>query len=124
MTDESTNLIVQALHAIRDEQRKTNDRLDTAILRLESLEKRVGGVEERIGGVDERIDALRIFTVKGLTELNTKMDRLAVVTEKHNAEIHELNTRFDHFLRGEGAKIGKRVAKLETQVSALMKRKR
>jgi hypothetical protein len=87
MNDEMppANLILQALHAIRAEGQKTNERLDSLIGRVGSLES---STNQRLDALNERVDNLRVFTVQGLTDLNTKVDRLAGVVERQGEQLH------------------------------------
>jgi predicted nuclease with TOPRIM domain len=122
-----THLILQALHAIRDEGKQTNERLkqldERLTSRIDNLTDHVDRLDAQLGETNERLESLRVFTVQKLTDLNTKMDegftKLAGAVEQNTAEVHELRDRFDHFLTGEGARLEKRVTRLEDRLDAL-----
>ena len=113
------NLILQALHAIKGSVDKTNERLDVLTVEVKHTNERLDQTNERLDQTNERLDSLREFTVKGLTELNHKMDegfdRLGKALDRQGNEIHQLNERLDNFLTGEGAKLVKRVDTLESE---------
>ena len=118
MNDEMppANLILQALHAIKGSVDKVKVAVDETNLRLDQTNLRLDQTNERLDLTNERLENLRVFTVQGLTDLNAKVDHLAVVVEQQGGEIHQLNERFDHFLVGEGAKQVKRLDALESEM--------
>ncbi len=139
MNDEMppANLILQALHLIRAEGQKTNERLDKLTERVDGTNERLDKLTDRVDATNDRVDTLgervdstigqlsafRVVAMQALTDLNHKTDKnteainhLSARVENLSGEMHEVAQRFDHFLTGEGAKLVQRVDSLEGEV--------
>ena len=110
------NLILQALHAIKGSVDTVKVAVDQTNARLDQTNARLDQTNARLDQTNEKLENLRVFTVRGLTDLNAKVDHLAVVVERQGSEIHQLNGRLDHFLAGEGARQVKRIDALESEM--------
>jgi chromosome segregation ATPase len=121
MTDAS--LTVAILREIRDEARKTNERLDATNERLDATNERLDATNERLDVVAR--EQIRIATAvvdleKGQRVLTSRVDDLVVVTSGLGGKIDELGARIDNvFLGPMGTQLralGKRVLRLERHV--------
>ena len=103
------DLVLQALHAIRAEQAKTNERLDKT---NERLDKTV----EHLGHTVDRLDRLERRVTEGFLETNTK---LADLSGRFEASIKTLGDRLENLLTGQ---LGQDVRDLKNRVHVLEER--
>ncbi|MGI5860498.1 MAG: coiled-coil domain-containing protein [Myxococcales bacterium] len=114
-----TNLILQALHAIRKEVAGTNARLDQTNARLDQAIERIDQTNARIDETNERLERLRVFTVQKLTDLNAKVDHLGERVDSLGARVDLLGDRLENILTGQ---FGKDVRDLKARMLVVERR--
>jgi hypothetical protein len=95
MEDEPVNLTIRVLREIRDEVRKTNERLDATgahlDARIDGLGAGIGGLGARIDGLGARIIESELRTATALTDLATNVREMTAVLRAQ----HDLRPRLE-----------------------------
>jgi len=111
-----TDLVLQALHAIRNElvgtRKDLSERLDQMSARIDQTNQRLDQTNQRLDQTNERLDSLRIFTVQKLTDLNAKVDHLG-------SRVDQLGDRLENVLTGQ---LGQDVRDLKARMQAVEER--
>ena len=81
MTDEPMNLTVRVLKEIRDEVRRTNERLDAANERLDATNDRLDAMH---AGLSQRIVESELRTATAITELAATVRDMTSVLRAQN----------------------------------------
>ena len=80
------DLTPKLLMEIRDEIRRSNERLGGIDERLGGIDERLGGIDERLGGIDERLAGLdkRVARLEtGQARQHEQIKKIVEVIEEH-----------------------------------------